>query len=577
LPLTREAARVLGGHRLRYGDLIGVAAHGADFLGKRLLQVIGAEPRAPFAGALVEAYGRVPEDEHQAVAAMLLLFGRFGVAGKQAPLAPEDKVPLLEILEGGGPDGVWFGAMLLGIAERSAGLPRARRTEQAILRALDGILEPAEFTLLVPALVDEPAIDHLAPPKTSAKQIDGVTRVGAMLPARTMRTEDLLHTLSYGGGDVLALVEAEQTRHPRSALGLGLAARGRNPPATDPAAEHAARLLRVLDMFRSPHDPKTIELARFAATYGETGVRIAQLLGEGKKRTAPEAPNYNFCAGVVQALASLLGAEKALPLVDRLVRNDRLIPQRVPALDEALKMVPPEHFRGRGLVAIQHLFPTTIALFEAFLARGMRASDIHVLGTPYASNPLVAAYARLKGMNVSPARDKAGATRSFEEHRTAEILSFMVSISVLGRRPPNGWVALDDGGMLHSLIHGEKKDPRGWSTDPALWEPIAELFNAPIHGVEQTTRGLTELAGADLSYPVIKVADAPGKIEEGKIIGWDLAASLLRELNWRERTDVVHKLGVVSAGTVGLETATFLRDAHNEVQTALEVEAQMNI
>jgi hypothetical protein len=93
-----------------------------------------------------------------------------------------------------------------------------------------------------------------------------------------------------------------------------------------------------------------------------------------------------------------------------------------------------------------------VPLVEACIAKGMAAKDIHILGTPYATNPLVAAYLRLLGVQVTEARDHGHTTRGFEEARVKEIGTFLHSVVHSASRPENGWKILDDGGLLFGTV-----------------------------------------------------------------------------------------------------------------------------
>ena len=242
------------------------------------------------------------------------------------------------------------------------------------------------------------------------------------------------------------------------------------------------------------------------------------------------------------------------------MRKNGLIPSEVPALDAVKKTINSGVLDGKGLCAVQHLFPTLVPLVEACIEKGMDPNEMHILGTPYSSNPLVAAYLRILGVHVMEAEDVGGNTREFEEHRVREIGVFLDHVARSGPTPPKGWKILDDGGLLQCAIAGHKKvEGLDASKLKALFPP--EISDA----IEQTTRGLTELAKQPLSYRTVTVANSDGKKEEGGIIGWSLADALLHELRQTGQLGEVQRITLVSAGTVGLRTAEELRSLGFEV------------
>lgn len=485
-----------------------------------------------------------PRDEPAA-----LLLGLLRIVQPEDARPRGDSICSLSRLVELGTGGQRLALLLAGLLHRGRGLPPNPQMLQRMQVNLQCVEGAAEARRLL-RLFKEPEL----PPLRPALEV-GRVRAAPETPVLS----ELLLGLSYGGSGCLGRLRAQLEAEPMSGLAQALMARGRKAvPDSDGAL--LARLLRTLDRFRLPQDPQRIDLVRFREAFGAQAATVIAGLLEAGQRGSPPKPNYVFLAEVVESLGALLGPHQALPLVDRLVRRDELIPKSVPALDQALALVPDGALRGQGLVAIQHLFPTVIPLLEAFTHKGMRPDDIHVLGTPYASNPLVVAYGRLKGYRLEPGRDRAGATRSFEEHRVAEVLGFVASVGLQARVPARGFVALDDGGLLHGLFARAKRDPRGWCEDPQVAGAVERIGAAVRQGVEQTTRGLTELASIDPAYGVVTVANAPGKVAEGRVIGWDLAQGLLRELHWRGKADTLERVGVISAGTVGLQLSSFLRD-----------------
>ncbi len=277
----------------------------------------------------------------------------------------------------------------------------------------------------------------------------------------------------------------------------------------------------------------------------------------------PTRPNYREAGELVETLAASMPREQAMPLHRlRWSEATACCPSAYQAmLDRVAGLVPDDVLAGHGLVAAQHLFPTTLCLIDTCLDKGMKPEDVFVLSTPYATNPLVAAYLRAEGVTVMEAKDAGGATRAFEEHRVGELQQFLGRVTE-HPRPPKGFVVLDDGGMLTTTIAGRKPLDGSELTAQSLAESFPPELTATV---EQTTRGLTELSMEPLSYDAVTVANMPGKQREGGLVGWSITASLLQDLRQMGQLDRVKRIAVVSAGVIGLAVAENLKRAGFEV------------
>jgi S-adenosylhomocysteine hydrolase len=392
----------------------------------------------------------------------------------------------------------------------------------------------------------------------------------------------LLGVLGFGGGAALQIAARELAgapglldKKPEGVSGFLLRQRGekglagtlralvrRDAPVDDPAVVGAA-LVRLLARYPSSTTKGQIDWARFAADFGATGAAIARALGDAAVLGEPPRPNYAFSARVVEELRTAMAPDAARPLIDALVRESGLIPRNLAVLDVVKARVADDAVAGRGLVAVQHLFPTIVPMIEALIEKGMDPSQMFILGTPYASNPLVAAYLRTLGVRVMLGTDVGGNTRAFEEHRVGEVHRFLGEVVRTTTTPANGWKILDDGGMLQTIIAGDKPAPDG-GIAPAT---LKKLFDPQFtDAVEQTTRGITELKKQPMAYRTVAVASSAPKIREGDVIGWSLAEALLLESTQAGRLSAQARVGVVSAGTIGLHAARHLRDAGFSVE-----------
>lgn len=416
--------------------------------------------------------------------------------------------------------------------------------------------------------------------------------------SRSVGAAVMVRQLAASSGDVLAAVDAlVQARGSplgdeirailaRAAGKLDLLGAGDVRLATD--AAKTAALLAALSAHTVDGKLDLDAVARVCGDARAAGASLVAALTAAAARPPPNRANFAFLAAVVDALGQTVPKETALAVMDRFLRDDAILPRAVPGLTEVKATVAPDRFVDEGVVAVQHLLPTSLAFFEALLDKGMRADRIHVLGTPYASNPLVVSALRLLGVDAQGGTDNAASTVWFEEHRTAEIHEWLLgphmsrARKLEAERPPGGYQILDDGGLLQLAVGGDKL-PR--EMGPRLrdaWVPMLQkIFPPGTRAVEQTTRGMTELekltrpaAGVPSSsgaaveggrgprFCTVAVAKSAAKAREGDVIGYALAESLLREMAQRglsraPGTPVV----VVSAGVVGLQTARALKDA----------------
>lgn len=374
---------------------------------------------------------------------------------------------------------------------------------------------------------------------------------------KALTFKGLIHPATYGSASAVSLA-AKSLGPPPTDLGKLLLAQGAR---ADSATSLMGAVVKTLWSFRDPVGQDAVAWERFASAAGKDGVVLAESLVSAQALGRPSRPNYREAADLVTFLSESMPAQDSMPLIDALVRGNGLLPPSLPTLDKVSRLVPSGTLEGHGLVAAQHLFPSTVCIVDAFLAKGMKAQDIFMVGTPYATNPLVAAYLRSKGVTVMEGRDAGGASRDFEKNRLSELHQFLGRVSQ-APRPAKGFVVLDDGGLLATTIGGHRSlDGSGLSLDSLRKTFPPELTST----VEQTTRGLTELSQAPLAYDAVTVANSPGKKREGNIIGWSLASTLLQDLRQMGRIDEVRRIAVVSAGTVGLAAARHLKAAGFEV------------
>jgi S-adenosylhomocysteine hydrolase len=192
-----------------------------------------------------------------------------------------------------------------------------------------------------------------------------------------------------------------------------------------------------------------------------------------------------------------------------------------------------------GIVAIQHLFATTVSLFDEFFAAGLEASHAHLLGKSYSSVEGPAGRLRERGAHVTiPECAPLGQYHSYQRAAVS-----LWSDKVLGDvAQRSGLIVLDEGGDLLRTV----------STKAAALPSTC--------GIEQTRSGLRSMA--KLPFPVIQVADSALKRHlEPPIIANEIMAGLsalrlpLEDL----------RIGILGVGSLGAAIAKRLARTQGEV------------
>ncbi len=441
-------------------------------------------------------------------------------------------------------------------------MPRIDATTPRTTRALVG----REATPLVVTAPPTPVIVDDARAQAAARIVAAPAARPAAAPVAA-----LVRAVAASSGDVVRAVDALVAGPPsplRDEVMRRLAAGAPVDVAHAPSPRRAEDALKVtaLLLALAPHvRDGALDTGGLAKAAGPGGARLLAALAAADRRAPPARTNFAFLADVVQIVGMIAPRDEALAMVDRFLRDDALLPRTVPALHEVKAHVAPDRFVNEGLVAAQHLFPTSLAVFEALIEKGMRPSRIHVLGTPYASNPLVVAVLRLMGVDAQPGRDQQRATIGFEEQRVTDLHHFLRGChgAVCADRPPRGYQLLDDGGLLQRAASGmlPERMPApyraGWSA------ALRDMFPPGTRAVEQTTRGITELAKQGPAFATVSVAQCEAKKLEGSVIGAALVRGLAHSL--AQRGDTTRKVAIVGAGTVGIETAKTARDSGYDV------------
>lgn len=148
------------------------------------------------------------------------------------------------------------------------------------------------------------------------------------------------------------------------------------------------------------------------------------------------------------------------------------------------------------IIGCQHILGTTVDLFEACFARGLKPKNLFLLGKCYSTNQETFARFSEFGVNISEDSFLFDSQRPFDEYYGEAVANFFQSaLAVTDLAQFSHIIILDDGGYLITLAN---------KLLPATSNVIA---------IEQTTAGYEKIKSLDLLFPVINVARSQAKLE----------------------------------------------------------------
>jgi S-adenosylhomocysteine hydrolase len=241
----------------------------------------------------------------------------------------------------------------------------------------------------------------------------------------------------------------------------------------------------------------------------------------------PASPDELYAERLSRALDQMSEVPLSLPLTERLAA-------RLAERGEGKKP-----FESQNVVMVQHMLGQAVPFVDAMVTAGLDPSNAEFVGVPYQKNPAVRiALERTYGLDVTvPER---GDIDSMWKH-VGEAID-----RAYERHLKNGdpILVIDDGGYASKYIaqHYAGKE---------------DLFKV----VEQTTRGLTEIANLETKpkFPIVNVAGSFGKRFESAQVGDAVVQSVRHVLEAMGTTVARKDILVVGAGKVGQGVAEAFR------------------
>jgi hypothetical protein len=232
------------------------------------------------------------------------------------------------------------------------------------------------------------------------------------------------------------------------------------------------------------------------------GDRLVELIAQTWQQLPDDGfgPSAAQCEQLVRFLARVDAINPAL--VDALLPGIPGAPAELEAVNLVVDGVEGRPFAGYALFGCQHLLGTQLAPLRAFEKLGVEAKDVHLLGVPYSSNPLIAWVMQRRGYTISEGHagshdPPGGEVADYHAQRLPELRKHLWLATKAAVAEGKRVLVLDDGGLASVVI--------------AQWvrerPELASLFKV----VEQTTRGVTEVQALDLRWPVVDVANSLAK------------------------------------------------------------------
>ncbi len=168
----------------------------------------------------------------------------------------------------------------------------------------------------------------------------------------------------------------------------------------------------------------------------------------------------------------------------------------LPLLEFTLELFPNENLEDTLLIGVQHIVWSTYSLLASLVKRGLKPTNVYLLGKCYSTNPSAYQFLQSENFRVSPLSQNYDASTAYDQTYTFILKNFINEILTeqnLGKF--KRIIILDDGGHLIRLVN--------------------EIFpqNEKIVAVEQTSSGYNSIRHCNIEFPIVNVARSDAKTE----------------------------------------------------------------
>jgi S-adenosylhomocysteine hydrolase len=365
------------------------------------------------------------------------------------------------------------------------------------------------------------------------------TEASSAHPLRTVRATP--HNQDVFAGTA-ALAAADNLLRPmtRSLKVVGSGPNTIVPNLFAPEQVHEADLFgRDLYSTATPIRAESLRAAAQPSFFRELVPAIKISAANGSRRWAQDSPALR--AQATNVFAELLARFSP---VSSLANAKPIDAPKMPVLEAAREGVRRDHFAEHELIAVQHLYASTVGLVDALHEHGIDYRHATVIGKSYSTCYGAARALADRGVEVPVTSLEQSADEDHEHVMERTIVAALTKYEAdLARgiaRPK--LLLLDDGGQLIDLVH--RRFPQ---------------LLPRVTAVEQTTRGLNRIAKLEqLGCAVANVAAAPLKIDnEMPQVGHSIFWEVIRKLTVLEDAGIgpPKTISLNGLGAVGMSLA----------------------
>ncbi len=313
-------------------------------------------------------------------------------------------------------------------------------------------------------------------------------------------------------------------------------------PAHQAQSELPGAVLRALERFSAADG--SVSAASVQRALGPRGLQFLSALSKIEDRPSRQPMDDRRALDRV-------GLTKVQAAATRSVE-----PPKMRALETMkAELAEPGELEGMKFFGLQHLFLSSVSMFDQLHALGIEHEDMRLLGKIYSTNFAAAAVLEGRGATVDAA-SKRLTGGDFESSMADSIRHNLSQLIEQLPHPPSPnpkpkILLIDDGAEAIKILHEEYPQHAGY-----------------FIGVEQTRRGARILHGLDLKCPVVNVAESWAKLEwESPMIGHSVVLETTKKLDRLEAYGVNpgHEAVVLGFGAVGQAVARSLKARGFEV------------
>lgn len=156
-----------------------------------------------------------------------------------------------------------------------------------------------------------------------------------------------------------------------------------------------------------------------------------------------------------------------------------------------------EDLSGVVLIGCQHILGTTTNLLKTLMRKGLKASNIYLIGKCYSTNKTTFKKIKRMGIHIDENSLSFDSHKKFDDQFKNYINNFVSqAISNLKDSHYNKIILLDDGGQLISSFNR-----------------LDNFDFEKVRAVEQTSSGFEKISSEDINFPVVNVARSKTKLE----------------------------------------------------------------